>query len=135
MEPHDELDQQLWEFVYDVLPGHEVQRLREQITSDPEVARAYVRVKQRSELLADAAKHEGPPVVLRRPDDALIESQHSVAGAHESRRPSRILRAANGLVGMAAAALVCVMGYGLWQPARKSIAPSQSRPRSRCWPR
>ena len=128
MEPHDELDQQLWEFVYDVLPGHEVQRLREQITSDPEVARAYVRVKQRSELLADAAKHEGPPVVLRRPDDALIESQHSVAGTRESRRPSRILRAANWLVGMAAAALVCVMGYGLWQPARKSIAPSQVSP-------
>ena len=63
--PGDELRQKLWELVYDLLDAEQADALRQQITDEPDVARAYCEVVQQSELVARAARYDGPPVPLR----------------------------------------------------------------------
>lgn len=126
MGQNDERDAQLWEFIYGLLPAEEAEALRRRIASDPDVARAYARVKLQSEIVAAAARWQGPPVSLLRPSDERV----SLAARPEqpaSRSPgSRARLAANGLVGLAAAALLCVLGYGYARPLLRQGAPPQA---------
>lgn len=113
----EELDQQLWEFVYDLLSEQEVEDVRARITSEPDVARAYSRVKLESELGALAARHDEDPIALQPPADAREEAPR-VALRRPLRSPlSPAARSANWLVGLAATALVCLMGYGYFHDA------------------
>jgi hypothetical protein len=118
MDHHDELDQQLWEFVYDLLPEQDAASLRQRITSEPDVARAYVRVKLRSELVADAARVTTPPLALQRPSDRVPEPLRGTAlrGPHARRWPMRV---ANALTALAATLLIGLIGYGFLQPERQ----------------
>lgn len=113
MNQYDELDQQLWEFVYDLLPEQDYESLRDRIRSDPAVARAYARVKLQSELVAQAARAESAEIPLPKPaaDERAAVSPGSFARAAGA--GPWIVRVANGLTALAATALICLMGYGL----------------------
>ena len=50
----EELDPLLWEFVYDLLSEQEMDAVRARSMSEPDVARAYARVKLESEIVAEA---------------------------------------------------------------------------------
>ena len=51
-EEFENIEQQLWEFVYELLPDDEADELRRLISSDADVARAYTRVKMRVDQVA-----------------------------------------------------------------------------------
>ncbi len=68
MTHQDDLHQILWEFVYELLPDDQMAALREQISSDPETARAYAIVRQQIDLLAKASKLEAQDVELTPPE-------------------------------------------------------------------
>ena len=90
-------------------------RVHAQAESGPNlrVARAYVRVKQQSELVAQAARAEAPTIALPKP------AAHAAAGDSPARRAFSasagpwLTCTAHGLTALAATALICVMGYGL----------------------
>jgi hypothetical protein len=107
-----ELDQQLWEFVYDLLSEREQEDIRAQITSDPDVARAYARVKLESELVGYAAQCHEDRIVLEPVADASVEVASAVLPKELSSPSLLVRRSADWFAGLAAAALVCLMGYG-----------------------
>ena len=112
--PND-LQQQLWELIYDLLPEDDAQKLREQITSDPDVARAYATVKLQSEAVARAARYETPTIAWQRDANghAVVE-RSAVASIGQPAAKPRASRVANWLVSIAAIGLVCVLGTDFW---------------------
>jgi hypothetical protein len=155
---YERLQQRLIEFIYDLLPDDEAADLSEQITSDPDVARAYAEVKLQSHLLSRAAKCEQVRVDLQPPgeDDAtaaqvgraLLPAEQTgksarstesgdgtrtpatagdtIAARDTREQPAPVVavtpvgtawrRAANALVGLAAMALICLVGYAYFRP-------------------
>ena len=107
----DQLQQQLWEFVYDLLDEAETARMQELITSEPEVARRYSEVKQQSELLASAAKLEEAPVKLA-PPAATSTASVKVSGGSAGRSHSF----GNWCAALAASLLLAIVGYAYLQP-------------------
>jgi len=105
MSTQDDLQQQLFEFIYDLLPEDEAAQLNERITSEPDVARAYAKAKQQTEMLATAAQLHGPPVKLERPRQEEPLAGKASAGSVDTPAPLK------WLIGLAATALVCVTGY------------------------
>ncbi|MCO6458097.1 MAG: hypothetical protein J5I93_22565 [Pirellulaceae bacterium] len=101
-------EQQLWEYVYDLLPDTEAQELVRRIGSDPDLARAYAEVKLQSELLAEAARLEEPPVELAR----HVRLQGERAGGLFDRAALLL----NGLVVVAATLLIGLVVYPLVKP-------------------
>jgi hypothetical protein len=65
---NDSLQQELMEFVYGLLDEGEANALSERITSDPDVARAYAKVKLQCDLVGRAALCDTPSVAWVRPD-------------------------------------------------------------------
>ena len=111
MSTSDDLQQQLFEFIYDLLPENEAALLNERITSEPEVARAYAKARQEADLLAKAAKLHAPPIRLtKEPEPKNKEGQQVVVSTSDS--PSGL----KWVVGLAAAALLCVTGYYAFSP-------------------
>ncbi len=114
-----ELEQQLWELVYELLPEQEAAAIRQRISSEPDVARAYAEVKLQTEILAQAAKPELPVTVLQRPvsDGAASrdETTTPVAGPPTSAW-STTARTANWLLGLAAMLLMGLLGYSFIEP-------------------
>ena len=58
MDRKQDLEQQLWELVYELLPEEDAVALRRRITSEPDVARAYAEVKLQSEWVAQATRYD-----------------------------------------------------------------------------
>lgn len=56
MEPRDDIHQQMLELIYGLLPDDQSAALAERISSDGRLARQYAELKERTELLAEAAK-------------------------------------------------------------------------------
>ena len=54
MDRRDELEQQLWEFAFDLLTPEEAEAVRRRITSEPDAARLYAEVKLQTEIVAEA---------------------------------------------------------------------------------
>jgi len=106
-----DLNQQLWEFIYDLLPEEEAAALREQITSDPQVARAYALAKLQTEMVERAARVDAAGMSWQRPDEGgeASDSPTPRRRDHTTRR-AQLSRATNWLVGIAAIGLVCLMG-------------------------
>ncbi|MCY2993635.1 MAG: hypothetical protein NTY19_38015 [Planctomycetota bacterium] len=121
-----ELEQQLWELVYELLPEQEAAALRQRISSDPEVARAYAEVKLQTEILAQAAKPNLPIPVLQRPvsdgDSSRTETTTPAASPPPSAW-STTARTVNWLLGLAATLLVGLLGYSFIEP-RFPFAPT-----------
>jgi len=120
MTDREQLDQGLLEFIYDLLPDNEAAALSSQITSDPDVARAYAEVRQQADVLAAAAKIEGPLVQLRRPAEqntAPAGGREPPSGRAESMQTTAApwvspwARAANWFVGLAATLLIGTVCY------------------------
>ena len=103
-----DLQQQVWEFVYDLLPEDEAQTMRERISSDPEVARAYSDVMLQSELLGRASRLDIAQVVWTRPGKATSSDELPVPASRDV-SGTAWRRTASWLVGVAAAGLLCVM--------------------------
>ncbi|MDA1050844.1 MAG: MG2 domain-containing protein [Planctomycetota bacterium] len=114
---NEDLQQQLMEFVYGLLDEDEANALCERITSDPDVARAYAKVKLQCDLVGRAARFDMPTVAWIRPDGGEAASGELQPGsktrpAHASRKLS------NWCLGIAASALICLVGSSLWLPSR-----------------
>ncbi len=122
MDHQEDREQLLWEFVYGLLPERDAAELRKLITSDPEVAREYVRVKQRSELVADAARVEVPPIELQKPTRRSVVLSRTLRSLGTSQFRSIAAKAGNVLIAAAAAVLLCMIGYGYVQPRTRSVA-------------
>ncbi len=101
----DDLQQQLWELVYDLLSDDDTVALQERIASDPDVARAYDAVKQELELVAQAAKLDTEPISLAAPAD---ERERTTKPLASTKRQWRRSRHAAWLVGLTAAVLLLV---------------------------
>ena len=120
MSTQDDLNQQLYELIYGLLPDDEAARLNDRITSEPDVARAYATVKQQTDVLAKAARLHGPMVKLERPtaEEQKVEAKRGVAGdAVEIQRDVAAPWALKWIVGLAAAALLCITGYYAYGPS------------------
>ena len=114
MSTPDDLQQQLFEFIYGLLPEEEAARLNQRITSEPEVARAYAKAKQESDLLAKAAQLHAPPIRLAKSSEMKgkeVQQAKEVA-VSASDTPSAL----KWVVGLAAAALLCVTAYYAFSP-------------------
>ena len=104
-----ELQQQLMEFVYGLLDEDEANALSERITSDPDVARAYAKVKLQCDQVGRAAKIDLPTMAWVRPDGVLsLDAKPQLASGKATR--SVVRRLANWSIGIAASALVCLVG-------------------------
>lgn len=104
-----ELQQQLMEFVYGLLEDDEANALCERITSDPDVARAYSKVKLQCDLVGRAARVDAPNVAWIRPEGAEAEDfMPRTASSSTSAQTSRGW--ANWCIGIAASVLLCLAG-------------------------
>jgi hypothetical protein len=90
MDHPENLEQQLWELVYELLPDDQAQEVCEVIAADPDVARRYAEVKLRSELVAEASRLQTSPVPLPIPklshdlaNDRSDTSSASVPDVHD----------------------------------------------------
>jgi hypothetical protein len=96
MDRPDDLEQQLWEFVYDLLPPDEAEALRRRIAAEADVARWHDEVRRKAAILAQAAKLELPPLPLVQPAaNASVVSRRWI----------------NGAVALAASLLLCYLGF------------------------
>jgi len=140
MEPRDDIHQQMLELIYGLLPDDQSAALAQRISSDGQLARQYAELKERTELLAEAAKRpvvptevstQFPPLTdrmeawKRAAEGRAAEGDSSVAadqGADQrgkastsTDRPGRKSAAWNGalyvLAGLAACLLVGAFGY------------------------
>ncbi|MCA9122840.1 MAG: hypothetical protein H6822_30535 [Planctomycetaceae bacterium] len=106
---NEELQQQLMEFVYGLLEDDEANALCARITSDPEVARAYSKVKLQCDLVARAARVEETNVAWIRPEgDESAEEESQVSSGPTSAANSR--RWANWCLSLAASGLIFLVG-------------------------
>lgn len=130
MDRRDELEQQIWEFVYDLLPEDEAAAVRRRIAAESEVARLHDEVRRQVALLAEAAKLELPPIPLPHPD------AEDAAPAHDAPMPASTVakpaarsarRWVNWAVGLAASGLLCYLGWASFQtgwPGRSVVRGS-----------
>jgi hypothetical protein len=117
MDTKEQLEQRMWEYVYDLLSDDEANALEAQITSEPDVARVYAEVKLQSERVAAAAKLEMEQVELQRPADREVAATTEPSMTRASRvAPAASLHSVNWLVGLAAAALLMITGYTYLKP-------------------
>lgn len=116
MDHAENLEQQLWELVYELLPDDQAQEVCEKIAADPDVARRYAEVKLYSELVAEASRLQTTPVPLPIPklsndlandqnnqNDQATASAPGVSLAHRSGTPDDLK--AGVIVAAATAAL------------------------------
>jgi hypothetical protein len=114
-------EQQIWELIYGVLPPDQGTEILRRISSDPDVARAYARIKLLADVVAEGAKLDA---------DAALPSVSFIALAMESsvkagqaagqavgRRPLWQL-AVQWSLAAAALGLVTLTGTGWWLTQR-----------------
>lgn len=116
MNENETLREQMWELVYGLTSPEETALLHRQIKSDPAVARLYAQVRLQADLVASAALVEDVDVPLSVPDECRKVQPVHTSPATFSRKQSisrgNVHRGANWLAGIAAAALVVLLGYG-----------------------
>ena len=123
-----ELREKLMELIYDLLPADETAKLEEQVTSDPQVARAYAEVKLDTDLLGKAALLENKQlkkqVRLKRPNE---KKQSATTTTAASKLPQ--MTPWHWSLATAAALLVAVtLGGWVYQEANeRSIAANHMR--------
>lgn len=115
MDRRDELEAQIWEFVYGLLPDDEADALRRQLAADADAARLCDEVRRRAALLARAARCELPPIPLVPP----------AASVRSSAR-----RWTNWAVALAASLLLCFLGYASFRTRalERSLAAVPAEP-------
>ncbi|TVS15911.1 MAG: hypothetical protein EA424_15110 [Planctomycetaceae bacterium] len=91
MDHPENLEQQLWELVYELLPDDQAQEVCEKIGADPDVARRYAEVKLCSELVAEASRLQTSPVPLPIPklSNDLSNDQNGTPTALEPGAPQK----------------------------------------------
>jgi hypothetical protein len=110
----DELQQQIWEFVYGLLPEDESLALRKQISSDPDAARLYAEVKLQTEIVAEAARVKAAPIDFGTVAVKRQQPERVVAG--HSRRRKRLIGLLGWAVSLAASLLVAFVGWSYVKP-------------------
>ncbi|MEE9603158.1 MAG: MG2 domain-containing protein, partial [Thermoguttaceae bacterium] len=125
--------QQLLELIYGLLPQEEADELQRRIDADPQLAEAYARAKETSELLAEAAKVKVPRVKLKKPEKAMDTQADAprpkAANAVNRHSSTPLRRGANWVVGVAAAILLLlsVGGYAYHHVQLDRIAEGHLR--------
>jgi anti-sigma factor RsiW len=120
MDRPEHLEQQMWEFVYGLLPDDQAEAIRGQITADPDVARSYADVKLRSELVAEASRLRSPPMQFQIPIPSIAEADIPAPGpmpaVPQETRPLTISVVFRWGISIAAALLVGFVGYAYLKP-------------------
>ena len=106
---NEQLQQQLMELVYGLLDEDETNALCEQITSDPQMARAYAKVKLQCDLVGRAARIDTPNAAWFRPDGVELSNTRPQA-ASKDRSESGYGRLTNWCIGVAASGLIFLVG-------------------------
>jgi hypothetical protein len=68
---HEQFEEQIWDLVYGLLSEEETQQICERITSDPDAARSYSRIKLQAEKIGQAARLTEISVDLERPQESI----------------------------------------------------------------
>ncbi|MGI8979470.1 MAG: hypothetical protein ACR2FY_09615 [Pirellulaceae bacterium] len=134
MNENEKLHEQMWDLCYGLLSADEVAALHRQIKSDPAAARLYAEVRLQADLVASAAKVEDVSVTLSVPEEGRkvqpAAKSHSGTGGSPF-KPSKSgrtgsksfpvpsYRTGNWLAGLAATALIALIGYGFFAPPRQ----------------
>lgn len=121
MNRREELEQQLWEFVYELLPGEDAASVADLITSDPDAARLYADIKLQQELLAEASQLDMPQISLVPPaadgEGSYEETERDIRVPTSVGRPrSFAANAVQWLVATAAIALVGLLVFSYANP-------------------
>lgn len=142
MNENETLRERMWDLCYGLLSAEEVAALHKQIKSDPSAARLYAEVRLQADLVASAAKVEDASVTLSVPDEGRkvqpAAKKHSgpsespfqktrSSGSGKKSFPIPSYRAANWLAGLAATALVALIGYGLYAPRWQARSPADDQ--------
>ncbi len=134
MSSNEQLEQPLWELIYELLPPEEEAALLRRITSDPELARAYAKVRLQADMVTSAARINDPGGRVIPPDELAGDQdrEHTTdfvvdAGAsiEPARRRFTARRLANWMVAVAATGLLVMSVYALRQsqsPAAPEVA-------------
>ena len=85
-----EMRQRLLELVYDLLSEDEAAQLRQQIESDPELARAYEEAQATSRLMGEAARVQSPRLELKRPEPEKAEGARTAPAPDVSRSKAAV---------------------------------------------
>ncbi|MCG8585579.1 MAG: hypothetical protein MI757_12785, partial [Pirellulales bacterium] len=119
MQVNDRLHQKLLEYLYGLLDDAEAKKVAEQISSDPEVARAYSLARHDVELIAQAAEVVVPEVPLHKP-----KREDDVAPKRRASSPTL-----HWAIGVAATLLVMAAGaaYFMQGPDEAEIAQKHMR--------
>jgi hypothetical protein len=117
MNDHDQLREQMWDLVYDLVTPDQKAALEGRIRSDPQAARLYAEVSLEADLISQAAKVADASVTL--PHVEPRREKVSAGRARQSVAPAQgagISRSLHWLAAAAASALAVVLTVGtLWQ--------------------
>jgi hypothetical protein len=120
MDRREELEQQLWEFVFDLLPAEQAEQIKQRITSDPEVARLYAQTRLQADIVAEAVRLRHPPIPVSAPTTEADDAGSAAPASSGSATRSRVLRSTrlgNSLAAVAASLLMAYLGYAWLRPA------------------
>ncbi|MBC8351797.1 MAG: hypothetical protein H8E66_07395 [Planctomycetes bacterium] len=120
---NQELQQQLMEFVYGLLDEGEANALCERITSEPDVARAYSKVKLQCDRVGRAARIDTATVAWIRPGEGGLPGAGPQA-ASTDRSANSYRQIANWCIGVAASGLIGLVGSAYWMSSPRSLTES-----------
>lgn len=112
MTTQDDLEQQLWDYIYGLLEPAEARALEARITSEHDVARAYAETRQRADLLGAAARVSSPEMKWQPPaEEAPALRPVRLGGASRTGFERGLL----WFLSSAALVLVGLVGYAHWR--------------------
>lgn len=140
MNDSSELDQQLWELVYGLLPAEEARALQQKIRSDRDLARKYAEVCLQADLVANASKLVAPAAELTvaaiDPTAATSASGKSNKGTPSQKPGNQVQKQSSanatrwidrGLLALAASLMLVMVGSGIYanRPADQTALAMQ----------
>ncbi len=114
-----QLEERLWDYVYDLLSDDEKQALTARITSEPEVARAYAEISLQADVIAEAVRVKSPAGRWSRATSETGDERPEPAVPGSVSRTSsggRTRLWGNWLAAAAAVLLIAMMSSARWTP-------------------
>lgn len=130
MNESNQLREQIWDLIYDLVTDEDRRAIIERIKSDPQAARMYSEARLEADLVGEASRVNEPSLALRDPDAKVQLAPRAPVAVKPRKSDARGVpgsdasRISTRLLGIAASALLVLLATGwFWpQPNAREIA-------------